>query len=150
MLIALILIPLTSLALPLTASSPKHKNTVQCVHVPNVPPASIVDCTNLLRVLGHEAPFHESVTYISGDVIDEGVGSCHFSLRGRYPTSGMSERIKMVEYFPALQRISLECLETPEGYAGGKIPVGEFFVAGLGADGVLGSVANITAGRGIY
>ena len=71
-------------------------------------------------------------------------------MRAKDPSSGVSEVIRVIEYFPALQQVVDECLETPEEFDGGKTDVGEYFVASMGASGILGSIPirNETVERG--
>ena len=148
MLITLLLMLSTSFApLTLTASPVEFPNSVQCVHLPNAPPARFFDCTNLLRLLSNVPRFHELRTYTAGDSIRLGFASCVFQLRGKEPWSGVRERIKLIDCFPALQQISDECLETPEGYNGGQTPVGAYFWGSLGADIFSGAGGNVTVVR---
>ena len=52
----------------------------------------------------------------------------------------------MEDYFPALQQISDDCLGKPEKFNGGVTPIGEFFLASLGAPGLLPEGGNRTVG----
>ena len=143
--ITILLVLSTSFApFSLSASPAQPQYIVQCVHMLSAPPVSGTDCTHLLRLLGRISRFHESTTYNPGHRIDMGLASCYFRLRAKVPKSGHSEEIRLIEYFPALQQISDECLETPEGYDGGFTPVGDYFLASLGANGLLGSMRNET------
>ena len=98
--------------------------------------------------MGRLPRFHESTTYFSGTVIHYGLRSCEFQLRGKRPASGDIERIRLIEYFPAFQQISDQCLETPEDYSGGRTDVGNQFFATLGADRLFEVVRNATVGSG--
>ena len=86
--------------------------------------------------------FHFTAAYYSGDIVDLGFASCNFKLKGKVPSSGARERIRLIEYFPAFQQISDQCMERPQDYAGGRTPVGKYFLASMGADGLLGSMGN--------
>ena len=148
MLMTPLLVLLTSMiTLPSTAS-PIGLRNVQCIHKPSAPPASIIDCTNLLRAMGRLPSFHERLTYATDEVLEAGLASCHFELRAIFPSSRQIENIRLIEYFPALQQISDQCLETPQGYNGGQISVGTYFVAALGPEGLLGSARNGTVVHG--
>ena len=149
MLIALLLILSTSLApLPLTASPTALKASVQCVYMLVIPPTSVHDCTNLLSLMTeHIIRYKYDSTYHADDFFSIGRASCYFQMRAKDPSSGVSEVIKMVDYFPALEQIRDQCLETPEEFKGGTTDVGEHFLASLGALGILVRGRNETVGR---
>ena len=90
--------------------------------------------------------FHIRAGYIAGDRIHYTLSSCVFQLRARAPDSGIRERIRLIEYFPALQRISDQCLETTGAFDGGTTDVGNHFWASLGADRLF--AGNGTVGSG--
>ena len=98
--------------------------------------------------MGRVPHFNERTTFLADEVLQLDLASCYFELRAKVPSPTVFESIRMIDYFPALQQISNQCLETPEGYSGGRIPVGTYFVAGLGAEGVLEPVRNKTVVRG--
>lgn len=101
---------------PLTFASPTvPQRDVRCVHLPGAQPfsASTDDCTNLLRIMSREGSFHESTTYTAGHVIHRHHASCDFRLRKRSSPPGGSEELRLIEYFPAFQHISDQCLGTP-------------------------------------
>lgn len=74
--------------------------------------------------------------------------SCNFQLLPKEPHSGAIERIKLIEYLPALQQTIEQCFEAPELYNCGWIDVGQHFWASIGADRPVGDVANGTIAKG--
>lgn len=126
-------------ALPLTPATPLFP-TIQCVHLPSVPPATLSDCTELLSLVSRTPRFRFDTAYISAEAISYGYRSCTFTFRGKAPASADRERFRLIEWFPAFQEIGQRCLESGQGWAGGRMDVGRFFEVGVGADGVVGGV----------
>ena len=84
--------------------------------------------------------FHALEAYTAGDVICLGVVACESRLRERYPSSRDSERTRFIGNFSVLPQIINQCLVMPEGYNGGWIATVRYFVATLGAPGLLRSL----------
>ena len=149
MLITLLLILSTWFApLTLTASPVGFQDTVHCYNKPGSPPASVSDCTNLLESIDTLPRFRVKTIYLAKKSITFELGSCDLQLRAKDPQSGVFERIRLREYFPALQQIIDQCLETWGQYSCGRIDVGQYFWASLGADRPVGKVGNETFAGG--
>ena len=150
MFINLLIILFISLA-PLTASlvGPMAlQDTVDCYNVSGVLPASVIDCTNLLTYMDSLPRFHIKTIYTTGLPLNFNLASCEFQLRAKLPESGISERIRLVNYWPAFRQITDQCLDTSEEYNSGRTDVGQHFWASLGADSIIRSVRNETVARG--
>ena len=149
MLITLLLILSTGFApLALTASPTGLQDTVHCYNKPDFPSASITDCTDLLKSLETIPRFRVKTIYSAGRRMTVEFLSCNFQLLPKDPYSGAIERIKLIQYFPALQQTIEQCLEAEEQYNCGWIDVGQHFWAGIGADRPVGNVTDGTVAKG--
>ena len=70
--------------LPLTALPVELQHSIECVHKPSSPPASISHCIDLLRLLGHVLHFHATDTYRTKESFNLSVASCNFHLQGKH------------------------------------------------------------------